>query len=250
MERTKSHGTRLRLVFIVSVKYSLCDLFIIIIFTYSSGTSFAMLLSNNTSTTNNPTNEMCDSDCMKFLYQLFLAEKILLIFISILIIMGNTLVLVATWRERSLHQPNKYFIACLAVADLLVGIFVGPVKVHGLSLYDQQLPHLCRFMVWIDTLVVTASVYTLMFISFDRYLKISKPLQYRSRMTTSKSLKIIFIIWLISTAFATYSATADPDSTGFLVHGSIVCPAYHSGPANELKRHQIFLFISAIFFPP
>ena len=249
MERTKSHGTRLRLVFVVSVKYSLCDLFIIIIFTYSSGTSFAMLLSNNTSTTNNPTNEMCDSDCMKFLYQLFLAEKILLIFISILIIMGNTLVLVATWRERSLHQPNKYFIACLAVADLLVGIFVGPVKVHGLSLYDQQLPHLCRFMVWIDTLVVTASVYTLMFISFDRYLKISKPLQYRSRMTTSKSLKIIFIIWLISTAFATYSASADSDSTGFLVHGSIVCPAYHSGPANELKRHQIFLFISVIFLP-
>ena len=49
--------------------------------------------------------------------------------LSILIIMGNTLVLLATWRERSLHQPNKYFIGSVAVADLLVGIFIGPVRV-------------------------------------------------------------------------------------------------------------------------
>ena len=70
---------------------------------------------------------------MKTKYVL-LAEKILLIFISILIITGNTLVLLATWRERSLHQPNKYFIACLAVADLLVGIFIGSVKVYRLNL--------------------------------------------------------------------------------------------------------------------
>ena len=154
----------------------------------------------------------------------FAALEILYIVISILIITGNTLVLLVTWRERSLHQPNKYFIACLAVADLFVGIFIGPVSAyrwgehgyHGISI------HFCRFIVWIDTLALTASVYTLMFISFDRYLKISKPLQYRSRMTTSKSLKIIFIIWLISIAFATYAATPDSGRTGFVGSGYTV----------------------------
>ncbi len=52
------------------------------------------------------------------------------ILFTIFTIMGNTLVLVATWRERSLHQPNKYFVACLAVAHLLVGVFVEPLWLH------------------------------------------------------------------------------------------------------------------------
>ena len=69
---------------------------------------------------------------------------------------------------------------------------------------------------WIDNLAIAASVLTMVFISFDRYLKISKPLEYRSRMTTSKSFKIIFIIWLISTASATYAATPDSGVNGIL----------------------------------
>ena len=222
-----------------------------------------MLSSNNISTTNYPTNKkwyyQCDSDCMafrEFENQVLLAEKILLIFISILIITGNTLVLLATWRERSLHQPNKYFIACLAVADLLVGIFIGPVKVYRLNLdaYDESRLdisiHFCRFMVWIDTLAVTASIYTLMFIIFDRYLKISKPLQYRSRMTTSKSLKIIFIIWLISTAFATYSTTPDSGSAGqLLLREVMVCFENHSLSIKKFYIWYTALSVILLFLP-
>ena len=144
-----------------------------------------MLSLNNNRSLHNQTNEMwSNSDWMKYFEfrdQLFSALKILYTLISILIIMGNTLVLLATWRDRSLHQPNKYFVACLAVADLLVGIFLGPAIVYGLSadyksLHDMSI-HFCRFMVWIGTLAIAASVLTLTFISFDRYLKISKPLQ-------------------------------------------------------------------------
>ena len=202
--------------------------------------------------TNNSTNETsCDSDCVEFLKQFVLAVRILLILISILIILGNTLVLLVTWRERSLHQPNKYFIACLAVADLLVGIFMGPMVVYGLSVDYGSLPniHLCRFLVWIDTLALTASICSLMFISFDRYLKISKPLQYRSRMTTSKSLKIIFIIWLISITFATYAATPDSGSAGLLGAGIAFCPDLFYPTTSKANAYYTFLFISVVFLP-
>ena len=202
---------------------------------------------------NNSINEIlrCDSDCVEFLNQLFLAEKIWCILISILIILGNTLVLLVTWRERSLHQPNKYFIACLAVADLLVGIFIGPVEVYKLSgsYGSRRNIHFCRFIIWIDTLALTASICSLMFISFDRYLKISKPLQYRSRMTTSKSLKIIFIIWLISTAFATYAATPDSGSVGFMTGFGLLCRENFFTIESTLKEYHTFLYIIVVFLP-
>ena len=192
-----------------------------------------MLSLHNNRSSHNQTNEMLsNNDWMKyneFRDQLSPVQKILYTLISILIITGNTLVLLATWRDKSLHQPNKYLVACLAVADLLVGTFIGPAMVYGMSvdsksLHDMSI-HLCRFMVWIDNLAITASVFTLTFISFDRYLKISKPLQYRSRMTTSKSFKIIFVIWLISTALATYSATPDSGANGILINSFFHCRA-------------------------
>ena len=201
-----------------------------------------MLSLHNNRFLHNQTNEMwSNSEWMKyyeFRDQLFLALKILYTLISILIITGNTLVLLATWRDRSLHQPNKYFVACLAVADLLVGTFIGPAMVYGLSVYHKSLHdmsiHLCRFMVWIVTLAIAASVLTLTFISFDRYLKISKPLEYRFRMTTSKSFKIIFIICLISTAFATYAAIPDSGTSGILITYSFYCRADNKTPSKQV----------------
>ena len=197
-----------------------------------------------------------NSEWMKyneFRNQLSLALKILYTLITILIIMGNTLVLLVTWRDKSLHQPNKYFVACLAVADLLVGTFIGPAIVYELSLDKKSLSdisiHLCRFMVWTSILAIAASLLTLTFISYDRYLKICKPLQYRSRMTTSKSFKIIFVIWFISTAFATYSATPDSGAYGILIN-SLSCRTDNKAPSKavawSISLYVIFFLLLAV----
>ena len=185
-----------------------------------------------------------------FLDEIKLAERIILIFFAICTILGNTLILVTIWSERSLHQPSKYFIASLAVADLLVGMVLEPFRVYQRSLDFQSLYtmsiHLCRFTMWIDTFALSASIYTLTVISFDRFFKIRKPLQYRFRMTTSKSLKIIFIIWLISTAIATYAATPHSGSQGILLLGG-KCTVYDN--SEKIKVYYTFQGVSLFFLP-
>ena len=214
------------------------------------------MLSNNTGdvyrTNQAETTTWMESNRIKltaFHEQIVLAEKIVSIFFAIFTILGNTLVLMATWRERSLHEPNKYFIACLAVADLLVGTILEPLRVYqgsrDVESRRNMSIHLCRFMAWIDTFVLSASIYTLTFISFDRYLKIRKPLQYRCRMTTSKSLKMIFVIWLISTAFATYAAAPHSGSMGILFTSKVNC-----SPHDENRKvFYTFIAVSAFFLP-
>jgi uncharacterized membrane protein YbaN (DUF454 family) len=96
-------------------------------------------------------------------------------------------------------------------------------------------------MAWIHTFVLVASIFALTFISFDRHFKISKPLQYKSRMTTSKSLKIIFIIWLISIAFATYAATPHSGS-----RYGLICS---TNDFNKIKGYYTFLAVSVFFLP-
>lgn len=180
----------------------------------------------------------------EFEEQLALAKKIIYILIIIFIILGNTLVLVATWREKNLHQPNKYFIASLAAFDLLVGLIVVPLRFSDLYIVNQMQPaisvHLQHFVVWIDTTIVTASNYILTIISFDRYLKISKPLHYKSKMTTSRSLKIIFIIFIFSSCFATYIAIPRGGSSG----------THSSDSAWKLLKETKTILASIGFFVP
>ncbi|XP_028398861.1 beta-1 adrenergic receptor-like [Dendronephthya gigantea] len=189
------------------------------------------------------------SSIKEFEKQVFLAERILLISIAILTVLGNTLVLILTWREKCLHEPSKYFVAFLAAADLLVGIFVAPLSYYAVLLYDQPASvllsvHLCRFMTWIDTFALTTSIYTLTVISFDRYLKISKPFRYKTLMTTSTTKKLLFIIVFVSAVIATYSATPCSGSHGLLATGSGVCSS-----SDEGEVFETFLSISAFFLP-
>ncbi|XP_028407422.1 dopamine receptor 2-like [Dendronephthya gigantea] len=218
-----------------------------------------MELSKNITASSNHSNRtemLKDSERLEFeafRERFYLSMKYLVIFFTILIILGNSLVLIVTWKERRLHQPNKYFIAFLAVADLLVGLFVAPFNAYQFDLgytssdRDNMSIHLCRFMLWIETFALTTSIYSLTAISCDRYLKISKPLLYKSRMTTSRSIKIIFVIFLISTTLATYSATPRSGSVGILSTGTGPCSS-----GADFEKSKIFylgLTISAFFLP-
>ncbi|XP_028414348.1 5-hydroxytryptamine receptor 7-like [Dendronephthya gigantea] len=159
--------------------------------------------------------------------------------------MGNSLVLIATWKERSLHEPSKYFVACLAVADLSVGLFVAPIlscQIFNEKENNERINsiHLCRFIIWVDSFAATASIYTLTFISFDRYLKVSRPLQYRTRMTNSKSRNIIRTIWFIAASYATLSLFPYENYSGIILYPrcGLVSKGLHT-----------FTAVSAFFVP-
>ncbi|XP_069829508.1 5-hydroxytryptamine receptor 2B isoform X2 [Dendropsophus ebraccatus] len=94
---------------------------------------------------------------------------------------GNILVILAISLEKKLQNATNYFLMSLAVADLLVGIFVMPIAL--LTIMFTSIIHLCA-------------------ISLDRYIAIKKPIQASQFNTRAKTLIKIAVVWLISAGIA------------------------------------------------
>ncbi|XP_014213261.1 orexin receptor type 1-like [Copidosoma floridanum] len=132
-------------------------------------------------------------------------------------LMGNVLVCVAVMRAH-MRTVTNYFIMNLALADLLVILTCLPFTITWditetwfFGLYS------CKIVLYFQTVSVTVSVGTLVYISFDRWYAIRSPLKFKS--TTSRAKKVIFIIWMLALtidipeliAYRTFSLIPSPE---------------------------------------
>ncbi|XP_075720231.1 5-hydroxytryptamine receptor 2B [Rhinoderma darwinii] len=117
---------------------------------------------------------------------------------------GNILVILAVSLEKKLQNATNYFLMSLAVADLLVGIFVMPIALLTIMFKPAwPLPQcLCAIWLFLDVLFSTASIIHLCAISLDRYIAIKKPIQASQYNTRAKTLIKIAVVWLISAGIA------------------------------------------------
>ncbi len=121
-------------------------------------------------------------------------------------LVGNLLVLGATYLDRRLHNANKYFVASLAVSDLLVALFSVTLRLHlYLNINKPSTLAFCRFWIWVDIFTEAASITTLTIISIDRYYKVSRPFRYKANMTTHRAHRIIALIWMYSAVLGVLS---------------------------------------------
>ena len=100
--------------------------------------------------------------------------------IMLLIVVGNSLVVAAIARDRRrLGGVQNYFIASLAVSDLLVGLFIMPLSLaNELMGYWAFGEILCQLWLCTDVLLCTASILNLAVISLDRYWSITRAVTY------------------------------------------------------------------------
>ncbi|XP_036451456.1 trace amine-associated receptor 13c-like [Colossoma macropomum] len=98
--------------------------------------------------------------------------------------------------RKELHTPTNLLILSLAMADLLVGLIIMPVKIMELvdsCWYFGKIA--CSIFSIINGLSVSASLSSLIFIAVDRYIAISDPLLYSMRITASKMSMVIILGW-------------------------------------------------------
>lgn len=125
---------------------------------------------------------------------------IILCLLSVFVVLGNLLVVSAIWHENQLHSVTNYLIASLAAADCLVGAVVMPSSIISEIIVGSWTfgPTWCDLWHSFDVLASTASIMNLCAISLDRYLAITNPISYPTKMTPKRVALLIVSLWTCS----------------------------------------------------
>ncbi|CAL1274152.1 unnamed protein product [Larinioides sclopetarius] len=124
---------------------------------------------------------------------------IILGFINAIVVAGNILVVLAVFASAKLRTVTNFLIVSLAISDLLVGLAVLPYSISLEVLEVWIFGELwCQMWLAVDVWLCTASILNLCAISIDRYLAITRPVHYRTIMSTMKVRLLIAAVWMLS----------------------------------------------------
>ena len=122
---------------------------------------------------------------------------------TILSIVENFCVMYAIKKFKTLRTVPNYFIASLSLADFLYAIF-GSTSIIATTVSKEWVlgGFYCNFIGVTNTLFVTTSMTTLVAISVNRYIAVSRPFQVIRIYTFRNTIFIIVMIWFVSLLFS------------------------------------------------
>ena len=126
------------------------------------------------------------------------------IIVLILTVIGNSAVIyVFVASDAMRNVVNNHFLVSLSLADLLVGLLVMPCAIDALSSNQWRCGEFWKeFSGFGNFCFCISSIMHLMMLSVDRYLAISQPLHYTTKVTTNRAWMIVIILWAYSTLWA------------------------------------------------
>ena len=123
----------------------------------------------------------------------------LLIFIGLLAILGNLLLVFLVISKQELRENINYFVLSLAAVDLLTALLIMPLQSYHSAVEVTTEDALCVIINMLAVMAALSSVLSLLFVTVDRYLVISRPFRYVTLVTGRRVLGAILFVWLYGT---------------------------------------------------
>ncbi|XP_071478963.1 galanin receptor type 2-like [Diadema antillarum] len=164
---------------------------------------------------------------------------------AIIGVVGNTLVIVVISQRRSLNRSTDILIGALATADAITSLCVLPrpfvarvPNTFWAYLYCKIIYG--RLLLWSS---ITASIYTLVAISFDRFFAITFPLIFKRLVSTGKVNACIVLIWICAACMSCqglFVVTVNVESRS--------CVIQHASSSSQLVMGS-FIFVYRLVLP-
>ena len=140
---------------------------------------------------------------------------------SLTLVAGNLLIILATWRTRSLHTPSFLLLGCLGVTDFLIGLVSQPafVLLYILRRTETFVEAYCllyQLAAYFGATFLGSSFLLLITVAIDKYLAIKLHLRYNEFVIQTQELRLLFHVcpsswycallqWLMSLALSSLS---------------------------------------------
>lgn len=181
-------------------------------------------------------------------------EKLILAFAyGILIIIsffGNSIVCYVILRNRRMYTVTNFFIANMAMSDLILTLFNVPFNIakHLLDSwpFGDFMCHLVNFSLMVSVYV---STFTLTAIALDRQNVLLKPL--RPRMTKQMGLIVLAMIWIIATCLSLpYGIFNKVQSTSMLITRVDRCSPHFPEPREMFAKYLTLITVTLQYIIP
>lgn len=117
---------------------------------------------------------------------------------SLITVSGNLLVMCSFFLDRQIRNPTNYFLISLSVSDFLIGLFSMPLYTLYLMLGEWPFGEIvCNLWLSLDYTVCLTSIYTVFFITIDRFCSVKIPAQYRKWRSPNKIIMMVAFTWLV-----------------------------------------------------
>ncbi|CAG5126251.1 unnamed protein product [Candidula unifasciata] len=124
----------------------------------------------------------------------------------IIAVVGNTCAVYVVVSRRRMRNVTNYFIASLAISDILMAVICIPFSLVANVLFNYW-PFgaaLCPIVTYLQVAVVFQNAYTMLAMSLERYIAIMHP--FMVRLGKKRCLQIVTLCWVL--AFLTPIPTA------------------------------------------
>ncbi|KAL3044485.1 hypothetical protein OYC64_012891 [Pagothenia borchgrevinki] len=126
------------------------------------------------------------------------------VLLIVVIIGGNLLVCLSVMTEKALKTTTNYFIVSLAVSDLMLAVLVLPLFVY--SEFQDGVwtlsTSVCDYLMTMDVMLCTASIFNLCAISVDRFIAVVIPLNYNRKHVDMRQTVLLSATWVVALAVA------------------------------------------------
>ncbi|KAG5670529.1 hypothetical protein PVAND_000787 [Polypedilum vanderplanki] len=135
---------------------------------------------------------------------------ITLIYAIILIsgFIGNISTCIVISRNKAMHTATNYYLFSLAVSDFMLLISGAPMELYHIWYKHEFIfgEAFCILRNAINEMSANATVLTITAFTIERYVAICHPFLSHTMSKLSRAIKFIFLIWIVSIAFATPQA--------------------------------------------